>query len=175
MSKQQGCKTFAEDARVRAVRLACQEGWKPSDVAQALGCSTRSVQSWVKNSERGRKPAALKTKKAPGMTPKLDVRQKKRLLKLLERGPEAAGFTGQLWTGPRVGELIRREFGVTYHVQYLPSLLRALGWSPQKPKRQAMERNQETIDAWVAKVWPRIKKRLENSAPRSSFSIKPAF
>jgi transposase len=150
----------------------CRDGWSPARVAKAIGCSTRSVQLWVQKSEQGRKPGTLETGKAPGATPKLDARQKQRLLKLLAAGPEAAGFAGQLWTCPRIAELIRREFGVSYHVGYLPALLKSLGWSAQKPQRRALERNQPAIDAWVAGEWPRIKKRSGGSEPRSSSSTK---
>jgi transposase len=91
-----GSEPYGQDVRLRAVRLACRDGWKPADVAQALGCSKRSVQLWLQKSDRGRKPSALQTGKAPGATPKLNARQKQRLLKLLVAGPEAAGFSGQL-------------------------------------------------------------------------------
>lgn len=168
----QGSKPYVRDVRVRAVELVCREGWKPSRVAKALGCSTRSVQLWVRKSARGRKKAALETGKAPGATPKLDTRQRQRLVKRLAAGPEAAGFTGQLWTGPRVAELIRREFGVSYHVRYLPTLPRSLGWSAQKPKKQPLERDEPAVEAWAAGGWPRIKKRPGGSGRRSSSSIK---
>jgi transposase len=171
----QGSEPYGHDVRLRAVRLVCREGWSAAQVAKALGCSTRSVQLWVRKSAGGRRPAALKTGKAPGAKPKLDARAQQRLLKLLEARPEAAGFQGQLWTCPRIAELIRREFGVSYHVRYLPALLKSLGWSVQKPKRQALERDQSAIDGWVAKDWPRIKKRPGGSERRSSSSMKPAF
>lgn len=155
---QHGSKPYGEDVRLRAVKLVCEEGWKPGEVAQAMGCSVRSIQLWVQKSSRGRKKTALKTGKAPGATPKLDSQQKQRLLKLLAAGPEAAGFEGQLWTCARINELIQNEFDVSYHVRSLPALLKSLGWSVQKPKRRAMERNEQAIEGWVANDWSRIKK-----------------
>jgi transposase len=169
-----GSEPYSQEVRLRAVRLVCRDGWKTADVAKALGCSKRSVELWLQKSDRGRKPAALKTGTAPGATPKLNARQKQRLLQLLAAGPEAAGFAGQLWTSPRIADLIRREFGVSYHIGYLPTLLKSLGWSVQKPKRQALERDQSVIDDWVAQDWPRIKKKPGGSPRRSSSSTKPA-
>jgi len=32
-----------------------------------------------------------------------------------------------------------------------------LGWTVQRPKRRAAERDQGVIDRWVKKDWPRIK------------------
>lgn len=74
------------------------------------------------------------------------------------RGAQAAGFPTDLWTCPRVPTLIRREFGVRYHVDHVRRLLRALGWTPQKPKQQAREPDEAAIRRWVRVEWPRIKK-----------------
>ena len=37
-------------------------------------------------------------------------------------------------------------------------LLRTLGFSPQKPERQARERAKEAIRGWVHETWARVKK-----------------
>lgn len=93
--------------RIRAVRLVCDEGWSTADVAKAVGRSQRSVQLWVQKSRHGKKPEQLRTKKAPGMKPKLNKTQPAKLVKLLQKGPVAAGFLSQLWTGPRLHPLHR--------------------------------------------------------------------
>src|SRR5207249_1827921 len=38
-------------------------------------------------------------------------------------------------------------------------LRQRLGWTRQRPARRAVERNDEAIERWVSKDWPRIKKR----------------
>jgi transposase len=47
---------------------------------------------------------------------------------------------------------------VTYHRNYLNRLLRQLGFSLQKPLPQAIEQDQELVEAWLQQDWPRIKK-----------------
>jgi transposase len=148
----------AAAARVRAVRLVCEDGWSPADVATALGCTPRAVQLWCQKSDRGRNLDALRTKTAPGAVPKLTAKQRTRLIQLLTAGPEAAGFPSPLWTGPRVAELIRRTFGVTYCENYMPQFLRALGFTPQWPRTRPKERDQTQIDAWTSTTWPALKK-----------------
>lgn len=157
MSKQ-GSEPSAEAVRVRAVRLVCEDGWSTADAAKAVGRSQRSVQLWCQKSEQGRKPERLRTKTAPGATPKLNAAQRKKLVGLLKRGSVAAGFASQLWTGPMAGQLIQREFGVTYHVRFLPTLLRGLGFTPQRPKARPSERKEELIEHWIKHRWPAIKK-----------------
>lgn len=145
--------------RTHAVRMVVENDLSPAEVAEAIGRCERTVQKWLEVSGRGKKPAALRGRRPPGPKAKLCEADRRRLLKKLKAGPEAAGFGGQLWTGPRVAELIRREFGVSYHPEYVPRLLRALGWTPQIPRRRAAERDEGRIARWKRRDWPRIKKK----------------
>ena len=74
------------------------------------------------------------------------------------RGPLAAGYFTDLWTCGRVGQVIAETFGVTYHVDHVGRLLHDLGFSPQKPRRRARERDEAAIERWRREDWPRIKK-----------------
>ena len=74
-------------------------------------------------------------------------------------GAAAAGYAQDLWTCPRVAQLIAREFGVAYHVAHVGRLLRRLGWTPQRPSRRARERDDEQIRHWAQVDWRRIKKK----------------
>jgi transposase len=91
-----------------------------------------------------------------------------RLPDLLHRGPEAYGFRGQVWTRPRVAEVIRVEFGMFYHPTHVGRLLKALRWSPQKPMRRARQRDEAAITHWRTETWPAIKKGRKRSSRRSS-------
>jgi transposase len=75
------------------------------------------------------------------------------------------GYRTNLWTTARIAELIDREFGIQYHRDHVGRLLHSLKWSPQKPERRALERNDEAIEHWKQKHWPRIKKTLRGWVP----------
>lgn len=145
-----------ERRRRRAVELL-REGWQPVDVARKVGVDRRSVRRWRAAFEQ-EGGEGLEARSVPGRPLKLAARERKQLSRLLLKGAIAAGFSTELWTCPRVRELIAQEFGVEYHVDHIGRFLRALGWSPQKPKRRARERDEERIQGWVQKVWPRVKK-----------------
>jgi Winged helix-turn helix/DDE superfamily endonuclease len=83
---------------------------------------------------------------------------------LLGQGALHAGYRTELWTIPRVAELIRDEFGVRYHPAHVWKLLTALGWSCQKPERRAVERDEAAIARWKREDWPRIKKAARRGA-----------
>ncbi len=113
--------------------------------------------------KRGREGGleALKRQPAPGAQPRLSEEQRaQEVPELLERGAEAHGFRGEVWTCARVAEVIRREFGVSYHPAHVSRLLKALRQSLQKPQRRANQREEEAIEHWKEqRRWPSLKKR----------------
>lgn len=149
-----------EQRRLRAISLL-KQGLSPVDVAKRVGADRRSVRRWKAEFRRkGRN--GLVARPAPGRPPKLSPRHKISLERLLMRGAKRAGFPTDLWTCPRVADLIKRRFGVTYHVDHIVRLLHSMGWSPQKPERRARERDEEAIQRWVKQEWPRLKKKRRN-------------
>ncbi len=90
---------------------------------------------------------------------KLTPDQRAQLPALLDRGAEAYGFRGQAWTCKRVGEVIRRTFGVTYDPSHISRLLHRLGYSVQRPIERATQRNEDAIRVWWEQRWPALKKK----------------
>ena len=147
---------WREGRRLRAWELK-GEGWSQQEIANALGVSKGAVSQWMK---RGREGGieGLKRRIATGAPPRLSEKQRTELPKLLGKGAPAHGFRADVWTCERVGEVIRRRFGVRYHPAHVSRLLRALGLSIQKPKRRANQRNEEAIEHWKEETWPELKK-----------------
>lgn len=145
-----------EHRRTRAIELLAQ-GLAPVEVAHMVGVDRRSVRRW-NASYRRRGKAALKAKAAPGRPSALDEKARRRVEQILLKEATAAGFPTDLWTCPRVAQVIERRFGVAYHVDHVGRLLHGLGWSPQKPERRAVERDEDEIRRWVKQDWPKVKK-----------------
>lgn len=145
-----------ERRRLRAITLL-RAGLLPVEVARRIGVDRRSVRRWRAGYDREGKAGVL-AKPASGRPPKLEAAQQQRLERALLRGALAHGFATDLWTCPRVAQLIERRYGVHYHVDHIGRLLRALGWSPQKPERRARERDEDAIRRWVKVEWRRVKK-----------------
>jgi transposase len=143
--------------RERAIDLLAR-GLAQAEIARILEVDARSVRRW-KRSERTAGKAALKAVPASGRPPRLTRSQRQQLERQLLRGAQAAGFATDLWTCPRVAEHIQRTFGVGYHVDHVCRLLHAMHWSPQKPARKAVERDEDGIRKWVKHVWPALKKK----------------
>jgi len=139
-------------------------GMSTTDVARRLKVDPRSVRRW-RQACRRRGEAGLRAKPAPGRSCRLSKRQRHGLRRRLLKGAKANGFATDLWTCPRVAEIIERRYGVSYHEDHIGRLLRSLGFSCQKPQKKAAERDESAIARWVAKDWPRIKKSEASAGP----------
>lgn len=145
-----------EQRRLRALRLL-GEGFAPVEVARQIGVDRRSVRRWKASARKGG-AKAVAARPASGRPRRLVAGDLTRLRRLLVKGAQAAGLPTDLWTCPRVSWLIQRQFGVRYHPAHVSRLLHGLGFSPQKPTRRAVERDELRIRAWIEQDWPRVKK-----------------
>jgi len=145
------------ERRRRLAVCRVRSGYTQKDVADFLGVHPRTVQRWMqtyrKHGMRG-----LKARPASGRPPKLTLWQERAVLQWFRKSPTEFGFTTELWTAPRVAALILRKFHKKFHARYINQWLAQRRITPQKPSRQARERNQREIRRWVREDWPRIKK-----------------
>ena len=150
-------------------RLAVQrveDGYSIGDVAEFLGVDRRTVRRWVATF-RQHGAAALAALPVTGRPSKLTHTQEKIVCRWLADNPTEHGFATELWSAPRLAQLIEQEFSIRFHPDYLTTWLRQRGYTPQKPRRVHRERDDEAIERWLAKDWPRIKKRHAGEAPTS--------
>lgn len=151
-----------ERRRLRAMALL-DKGASGIEVAKAVGATPGAISQWKARYQRAG-PDALIAKPHPGPEPKLTAKQRSRLARMLRQGACKHGYATELWTLKRIGELIDGHFGVVYEQSGVWRLLRAMGWSCQKPERRARERDDEAIAQWRAREWPRIKKSAAQRA-----------
>jgi transposase len=144
--------------RLRAWFLFLQ-GWSMVHIAQALGVTCGAVSQWIKRA-REHGVLALRRGKAKGGPARLTPQQRAQIPDLLNRGPEAWGFRGAVWTRERIALVLEREFNVHYHVTHISRLMKQLDWSLQKPERRSTQRDEEAILQWREKRWPDLKKKL---------------
>jgi transposase len=167
MARIAGSAEQTERRRNRAIQIVFKEKRTQSIAAAEAGVHLRSVQKWV-NAYRKLGPEGLKSRKAPGRPKKLNPKQIKVLEGVLLQGAKIQGYANDLWTSKRILKMIERLTGVSYHHNHVPRLLRAMGWSVQRPQREAAEKDPKKIDEWIRVEWRRIKKKPAAKKPRSS-------
>jgi transposase len=146
-----------EKRRFAAVKLL-DAGVHQSEVARRLGVHRQSVSRWaIAARQKGRD--SLRQAGRAGRLPRLSLSQKEALKAALVKGPQAYGYATSLWTIGRVAALIKEQTGCDYHPGHVWRILRALGWSSQRPVGRALERDEAAIAHWKKKQWPAIKKK----------------
>ncbi len=153
-----------EARRLRGAEMF-SKGATQADVARELGVSRPTALEWHRKWSDGGKKALAAGR--PGRPPLLDASDMARVVKALRKGPVANGFPTEMWTLPRVAEVIETLTGVRYHPGHVWYILRDMGWSRQRPARRAIERDDAAIDAWVKKRWPVVKKTPDGARPGS--------
>jgi transposase len=159
-----------EGRRKQAIRQF-KKGVKQADVARELGVSRQSVSVWFKEWQQGGDQALARAPRA-GRPRKLEATQLKAVERALLKGATANGYRTDLWTLKRVAEVIEKTTGVRYHQGHVWKVLKALGWSLQRPAKRAIERDDQKIDTWVRERWPRVKKTPGDGARGSSSSSR---
>jgi transposase len=152
-----------EVLRERAVAMH-EAGNAQLAIASALGMHKNTVYRWLKG-WRVAGTAALKAKK----------RGRRHEAKRLLNADQAAAVQ-QLMTGhcpdqlelpfalcgrEAVRDLVRARCGVTLALRTVSDYLRRWGFTPQRPIKRALERQDAAIQAWLAEHYPKIAARAK--------------
>ena len=155
-----------EHRRRRAGKMF-DAGRSQADVVRELEVSRQSASRWHAEWEKGG-TSALRGAGRAGRLPRLNEHDLTRVERELLKGPLANGYPTELWTLARVGEVIERVTGVSYHPGHVWKILTRLGWSRQRPARRALERDDAAIEHWAKVEWARVKKTPDGERPGSS-------
>ena len=140
--------------RKRALELL-ESGKRVKEVARIIGVTERSIRYWQKEVKE---PKDKSRTRPPGHPSRLSDGQLKELEQELSRGAYEQGYAGDYWTLDRMARLIWDKFKVRYHPGSVWYIMKRIGWSNQRPQRQALQRNDETIKNWKKRAHPRVKK-----------------
>lgn len=153
------------EARRRKGMRMLARGVAQAEVARELGVSRQTSSNWAGMLAEDRQAWRRGNLGRPGA---LTVQDHAKLAKMLVAGAVDNGFPTELWTLARVAALIEREFEVSYSTVHVWRLLRQLGFSSQRPTGRAAQRDEQAIQRWKARRWPRLKKKPTASAAPSS-------
>jgi transposase len=148
--------TALEERRMKAAALL-EKGVHQAEVARQVGASREAVRQWD-NLRKKKGLSGLKKAGRAGRKPRLQAKQQDKIIAGLKRGPRSLGYNTDLWTLPRVGDLIKRISGIEFSEVHVWRILRSLGWTPQKPTSRAKERDEEPSATGNATGGHRLKK-----------------
>jgi transposase len=149
--------------RQKAIALFDQ-GERQAAVAAALKVSRQSVSRWYRDWLNDDAEALHGAARA-GRRPRLSQDQIALIQKELLEGAVSHGYPSELWTLPRVAQVIEAVTSVHYHPGHVWKLLRQMGWSLQRQSLRAKERDEKKIRHWKRRTWAKVKKTPESGEP----------
>lgn len=119
--------------RIRGLIMVSRQ-YTYREVAACLGITSGTVSNGVGNFKQAGFEGLL-TKPRAGRPAELSEEELLLLEDLVDVGARASGFPNDLWDARRGAAVIRSHFGVSHHPHHVAQLLRARGFSVQKPQR----------------------------------------
>jgi transposase len=117
----------------------------------SASCISRWRQDFILHGEN-----SVASRHGGGRQTKLTPKQRKRLVELVEAGPQVVGCETACWTSVLIRVLIWREFGVLYNRQYVCTLLHNMGFSFQKARVVSDHLDAARRHEWLNDTWPQI-------------------
>lgn len=147
-----------EDLRRKAVNSVLS-GKTHVETARIFAVTRQTVDRWMK-SHRAGGVAALKAKrKGRPQGGRLKPWQAARIAQtVIDRNPRQLKLPFYLWTREAVAELIEDRYKIRLSIWTVGRYLARWGFTPQKPVRQAFERNPEKVRRWLKAEYPAIHK-----------------
>ena len=114
-----------------------KQGKSIDEIASLVNAPRDTVYGWLRRfTTRG--IGAKDSIKQPGRPAQLSVKQRMKLVKILERGPPHN--PSGLWTTKEIRAKIAKEFKRTYVKQHVWRMLVSLGFSMQRPRKRHYQR-----------------------------------
>ena len=165
----------SEHLRRLAVRRVVEGGERPSEVMRSLGLCRTTIYRWLRAYQK-KGPAALAARKALGPKAKLTAKQRQQVRRwIVGKDPRQYGFEFGLWTRRIVSALIAEKFGLTLQLTAVGRLLASLEITARKPLRRAYERDPQAIEQWLARDYPRLKRRARKHGAMIFFLDEAGF
>ena len=155
--------------------LQLHQGRSCSEVAEMLQVSKRAVEYWRKKfllkGVAGIRPLA----KGKSRSSRLSKDQKDRLYNIVVAGPEKSGYSTAVWTCSMIRDEIKKRFNVSYHPNYVSSILKSIGLSWKKCSGVGDGRDPKQRVEWLSKKWPAFLKQARENRGCLLFEDEVSF
>ena len=139
--------------------MLINEDYPKEEIAKLLNVCLKTIYNWLsKFMHKGLACLYWYHYRGRGPKSRLTKEQKEQLFKIVEDGPEKYGFDSGIWNSAMIGEVIQREFNVTYNPRYICSMLKKIGLSYQKAAFISDHLDEKKREEWENVKWPKILK-----------------
>jgi transposase len=132
-------------------------GATQAEVARKFRVSRVAAHKWHAAWEaKGMK--GLDSKGPPGFASALTEKKKLKFKEAILKGPLKNGYETDLWTLNRLAAVLKKTAKISFGPVRTWQVVRALGFTPQKPKLKDVERDEKAIADWKTRRLPGLKK-----------------
>jgi transposase len=142
--------------RLHAVLLNHQQHTS-GEIARLLEAPRSKVSLWLQKYQTDGWKALLEGHRS-GRPKELNSAELVQLDDIVDSGPVAYGFSSGVWTSSLIVRVIAEEFAVYYHPGHVRKVLKAMGFSVQRPRRKLAKADPVEQDRWQRYTYPRLKK-----------------
>ncbi|MDZ4780427.1 MAG: IS630 family transposase [Planctomycetia bacterium] len=133
---------------------------KPA-IAYELGCSVSTVDN-VRRNYRHHGLKGLLPKKSPGRASRATAEYREALRAVVQTPPQSLGYGFSVWSLARLAAHLKRKTGVSLSDDQLGRVLRAEGFSHQRPKHTLKGQRNEVAYERARRALKTLKKRPSN-------------
>ena len=125
------------------------------DIADFCGVHFTAIYKWIRIYKQIGKNG-LNRRKAKGAESKLNKEDKKQIISWLKKSAMEFGFETPLWDCKRIQKVIKKELNKKIVTSSLWENLRKWNFTPQKPEKEALEKDIRKVKKWLKEEWPKI-------------------
>lgn len=155
------------ELRRRAIEF-WKQGLRPAEIARGLGMTRQWVSKILNRAKSDGPEAAIKGKKrgpkeeASAARRILSPQQEKYLRNLIiDKTPWQMQLPFALWTRRAVIDVVKHKFGIEMPLTTAGLYLKRWGMSPQRPKKKALQQDEQAVKKWLETDYPAIAERAK--------------
>jgi transposase len=152
------------DAKVfrnATIILLTSAGNSKAAIAYELGCSLSTVDT-VRRNYRERGLEGMTPKKSPGRASRATAEYREALRAVVQTPPQSLGYGFSVWSLARLAAHLKRQTGVSLSEDQLGRVLRAEGFSYQRPKHTMQGKRDEVAYERARRALKKLKKKPSN-------------
>jgi len=155
-------KEVCADRRRLALRKI-DDGWDKESVAELVEVHKKTLEGWIRKRELLEKNAFHGEKRGnPNDQAMLNQDQQKEIVSAIQDTvPYEHGVSAYLWSRKAISEFAKKKYDIEIIPQRVSIYTKRWGLTPQRPKKQATEQNQEKIGKWLNEEYPQIVRRAK--------------
>jgi transposase len=150
-----------EDLRRKVIRCILS-GKKQVEAAELFGITRQAIGKWLRAYRQGGAKAIKAKRQGRPRGGSLLPWQAAQIAKsVIDHCPDQLKLPFYLWTREAVAQLIERRFDLRLSVWTVGRYLARWNFTPQKPIRQAFEKDPEAVRRWLEEEYPAIREEAK--------------